>query len=1178
MPQPSRFISGSRLVCSGLALALLCASCGSALAQKPAQIQKAPLASEAAGQDVEDLLREMLEDASDTSRPAPRADLSLAELRQLFDAQDAAWRFLPSAKRGAAIEAAAQIASDVAWKYLDAGDLDSSAAWFRRRSELRLEAYQARTGSINARIRRADAALGTLGPQIEAAWTDLRRFPDLSALILKRIRQAALPARPIAHASVVGLQNILRAQQNVERAQMSRATAAKKADEVKNRASRFGALTSLHIGLSQADTLRSMRWTLSMQRSNAARDLDRASDLLLFAEQDLAARRAEFKRASEVGEALIGHKVRLAVALEDAARARGSLRQTQTALAELDEAIALRRSLPREHAEASLASPFQRLGRLHADLGQTRLARSFFERAVAEAERAHTAVQARTSALPAASPQRVADRTVSASSAGLALNNLAATTHESGDYAQALALYDRARARYEEMSQDNTFSPTRRLLLSTTRANRAAAIYDAGRTEEAVAEFEAVARERRQAGDDKAAALALLHTSDFEYRAGQLDKARARLQQARVLLVASQYLPGLVASTNFLARLEREAGNLDTSEKLNGEALRIAQALGDISWVASARRAQARLQLARLQPQHALQVLAQARELDQKVGAPLKSASTLELEGDALRLQIPVQPKADDATRQSAITKYKAAIELIESVRVSTDESAFAEQEDSYRPYQSLAELLIQAGRTEEAFDYLQRARSKKMRDLLRLDAIKTGDAALQVLVDRLQDREDKLRTAQADLSKEQAQRPAEQDGGKVKALKQLVASTQGEFRRLQYELRQKNPNFDRVLSIDPTLLKDAQGSIPADVALVQYAPLGEKLYIFVVTRDSLKVYSPPVQARDMDARIREFRGLMDQARQKFQSGESLSIEDWSTQQSVAPLRENITALYAMLIEPIQDEIKDKATVAFVPTQLLYYLPLHALARRTDRGLRFLVQDKRIAYLSSARVFVRAGADESDAGEAGAGMMALGNPKGADLPFSGEEANKVAQVFRSAQMPASVVSGDQATKAALLSPANRERRVWHLATHGFLNQADPMRSYIQLAPAASAPKGDASGAKLTLEEVWGLDLKRVDLVTLSACQTALGERNPDGKEVTSLASSFSDAGAKSVLASLWSVADDSTSDLMTSFYRSLASGKPKAQSLQDAELALLAQPETAHPFFWAPFVLMGDWR
>jgi hypothetical protein len=275
----------------------------------------------------------------------------------------------------------------------------------------------------------------------------------------------------------------------------------------------------------------------------------------------------------------------------------------------------------------------------------------------------------------------------------------------------------------------------------------------------------------------------------------------------------------------------------------------------------------------------------------------------LELEGDALRGQITAAVPGD-TKRNAAIEKYKAAIALIESVRDRVGAEAFSERQDSFRPYQSLVPLLIQAWRADEAFDYLQRARSKKLRDSLRLDAIRTQEPGLQNLLRRAGILEGQLRSVQRAIESEQARPEAERDARKIGDLQRVAASTQSEFLRLTRELRAKNPSYDKVIAVKPTALKEAQADIPSDVALVQYAPLGEQLYIFVVTRESLKIFAPPVKPTELSTRIREFRRLMDNAREKFENGESIGIEDWATQKDSAPLRDNLTTLYSMLLAP----------------------------------------------------------------------------------------------------------------------------------------------------------------------------------------------------------------------------------------------------------------------------------
>ena len=98
-----------------------------------------------------------------------------------------------------------------------------------------------------------------------------------------------------------------------------------------------------------------------------------------------------------------------------------------------------------------------------------------------------------------------------------------------------------------------------------------------------------------------------------------------------------------------------------------------------------------------------------------------------------------------------------------------------------------------------------------------------------------------------------------------------------------------------------------------------------------------------------------------------------------------------------------------------------------------------------------------------------------------------------------------------------------------------------------------------------------------DLVTLSACDTGLG-KVLGGEGLLGLTQAFRYAGARTVLASLWSVSDASTSELMRRFYGSLKQGQTKADALRSAQLDLLRDPELSHPFRWAAFVLVGDWR
>ena len=182
-------------------------------------------------------------------------------------------------------------------------------------------------------------------------------------------------------------------------------------------------------------------------------------------------------------------------------------------------------------------------------------------------------------------------------------------------------------------------------------------------------------------------------------------------------------------------------------------------------------------------------------------------------------------------------------------------------------------------------------------------------------------------------------------------------------------------------------------------------------------------------------------------------------------------------------------------------------------------------------------------------------------------------------------------------KSKSLSPSYD---ILHFATHAQLNEDDPLSSAVLLA------KGGKEDGRLEVREIFGMDLK-ANLVVLSGCDTALGKLST-GDELVGLTRAFIYAGTPSVVASLWSVEDGSTAQLMASFYRNLKT-MSKAEALRQAQLELIrgegrsdllvkrgvggigklgetpeAQPasqgpisvSTSHPYFWAPFILVGD--
>jgi CHAT domain-containing protein len=274
----------------------------------------------------------------------------------------------------------------------------------------------------------------------------------------------------------------------------------------------------------------------------------------------------------------------------------------------------------------------------------------------------------------------------------------------------------------------------------------------------------------------------------------------------------------------------------------------------------------------------------------------------------------------------------------------------------------------------------------------------------------------------------------------------------------------------------------------------------------------------------------------------------------------------------------LANELPPSARLIIVPHGILNYVPFEALMPKPDH---FLVEDYAISYAPSASslAFLRA---RQATGHA---VVAVGNPvmqnpgsadqRGANLArvsalkplvHSGPEVRAVAGVYGST---ARVFEQQAAVEAVLTGEEASRAGIIHIATHGLIDAELPDRSGLALTAA-----GGSDGI-LQMREVYRLRLSAA-LVTLSACQTALG-KEITGEGMVGLSRAFFYAGSNAVLASLWNVNDASTEQLMRPFYERLAGGAPIDGALRQAKLELLQDGgRFSHPYYWAAFVATGN--
>ncbi len=274
-------------------------------------------------------------------------------------------------------------------------------------------------------------------------------------------------------------------------------------------------------------------------------------------------------------------------------------------------------------------------------------------------------------------------------------------------------------------------------------------------------------------------------------------------------------------------------------------------------------------------------------------------------------------------------------------------------------------------------------------------------------------------------------------------------------------------------------------------------------------------------------------------------------------------------ALYRLLLAPVAQDLEQAGakTVMLSLDGSLRYLPFGAL----HDGQRYAVQRWNLPlYTSIQRDRLREPARPSWT-VAGMGVT---RPLGGFDPLPGVRLEMAGIVRQGSAgvLPGELYLDEAFTAARLREVAQRRFPLLHVASHFRFSPGTEVNSFLLL--------GD--GQQLTLGDLrtQGFRFDGVDMLTLSACETGLGGgRDEQGREIEGFGVIAQQLGAQAVLASLWPVADHSTAVLMADLYRQREGGRRnRIEALRAAQTALMARPGYAHPFYWAPFVLMGNWR
>ncbi|HXF66383.1 MAG TPA: CHAT domain-containing protein [Burkholderiales bacterium] len=469
-----------------------------------------------------------------------------------------------------------------------------------------------------------------------------------------------------------------------------------------------------------------------------------------------------------------------------------------------------------------------------------------------------------------------------------------------------------------------------------------------------------------------------------------------------------------------------------------------------------------------------------------------------------------------------ALEYWRRAIEVIEEQRstINTEANKIGFVGDKQAVYRALIAALFAQDRHLEAFDYVERSKSRALVDLLAgkkdFAVAAPNEAEIRKLLESAEAAELEARAQVALETRSAVRGPAVRSAG-------LEA------------LREQAPELASLVAVGSTPVVELQARLPEDEALVEYYYDERALYAFVLTRMALAAVR--LEAAGLEAEVRALR-------RAIETPEGTHYEP------------SARRLHERLIRPIEPFIGGRKLLV-VAHGALHYLPFAAL----HDGTSFLIERYSLRFLPSASVlrFLRPAARAGRAGVLALGNPDLGDPK-LDLHHAQEEALAIAQ-----KMPQSrALLRREASETAVRQYAAGFSYL-HFATHGEFNAESPLASALLLA------RDERSDGLLTVAKLYSMRLD-ADLVTLSACETALG-RIASGDDVVGLTRGFLYAGAATVVASLWKVEDRATAALMTRFYEELAAGD-KREALRAAQLA--TRERYPHPFFWAAFQLTGE--
>lgn len=760
------------------------------------------------------------------------------------------------------------------------------------------------------------------------------------------------------------------------------------------------------------------------------------------------------------------------------------------------------------------------------------------------------------------------------------LNHLGLVYRVMGEYQEALSHLGRALEAFRSLED--------RRWQATVLHNMGLIYQGLGESPRALSAYEQALRLRRDIGDAKEEAATLTVLGEVSRLLGRPREALDFDQQALALQRSMGDRWGEGVALNQLGLAALALGDSSAALAHFDRAVELLHATGSLADEADAlaRRGEAYVHLG--DPWKGLESLRHSLELARSAGYRA--------------FEVKVEVAMARAERQighagEARAHAEAALALAETLRtrIGSPDLRASFSALTHDAYELEVELLMAtSGRDREALEVTERARARTLLELLAEAGVDVHQGVEPRLLER---RTSLLRrlSAKAELALRALPRTADEKA----ALEEDRDAILRDLDVVETEIRERSPAYAALVQPQPLSASQIQALLDADTLLLSYS-LGEaRSFLWAVTAASIASFELPGRA------------VLEAAARRFH--EDLSVFAPADRPRQAQDGE---ALGRLLLGPVADRLARRRLVV-VPDGALAYVPFGALPATLPPSAPGgappapLVQTHEIVYLPSAsalavqrRVLARRPSaperlivladpvfDPRDSRLA-AGHAPSRRPQDrpSPSPLRGAGSGEAGPIFErlpgsraeaaaiSALAPAGgsrVVLDFDASRAEALSDRLSAYRIIHFATHGVIDTEHPALSGLALSMVDAG--GKPVEGFLHLHDIYNLRLN-ADLVVLSGCRTALG-KELQGEGLIGLTRGFQYAGARRVVASLWRVEDQATAALMVRFYRALwVDGLRPAAALREAQLWMRQQRRWRDPYFWAGFVLQGDWN